>query len=112
VSLFNARTPWWLTDAKTIDAASEEQAERYMGDPWQTSIATFVQVQDSVSIDDVLRSLGIDRSKWGQAEQNRVARCLKVLGWEKYRGPRPLREWRYRPVVLVDTEASDAKSDQ
>ena len=38
VSLFNAGTPWWLTDAKTIDAASEEQAERYIGDPWQTSI--------------------------------------------------------------------------
>jgi predicted P-loop ATPase len=97
VSLFNAGTPWWLTDAKTISAACEEQSERYIGDPWQESIETFVKTHESVSMDDVFRSLGVDRSKWGQVEQNRVARCLKVLGWEKYRTPRPDRKWRYRP---------------
>jgi predicted P-loop ATPase len=98
VSLYEAGTPWWITDAEIISTACEKQAERYIGDPWQRSIEAFVRMHDSVSIDEVLMSLAIEKSRWGQVEQNRVARCLKVIGWEKYRARRhDGREWRYRP---------------
>ncbi len=103
VSLFKNGARWWLTDDETISAARDVQADRYVGDPWQESIETFVQSHDSVSVDDVLISLGVSRSDWGQTEQNRVARCLRVVGWEKYRTPRPDRKWRYRPVVQVES---------
>jgi predicted P-loop ATPase len=97
VALFNAGAPWWFTDSETISAAREEQAERYVDDPWQESIAKFVQLQDSVSTDEVLMSLGLDRSRWTRSDQMGVSACLKVLGWERYlarHGAR--REWRYR----------------
>jgi predicted P-loop ATPase len=97
-ALFRTSTPWWLTDDAVIEAARDEQEERYVGDPWQPSIEAFIRTQASVNIDEVFNSLGIDKSKWGQAEQNRVARCLKVIGWEKYREPRPSRKWRYRAI--------------
>jgi predicted P-loop ATPase len=98
VKLFNAGTPWWFTDSGTIDAAREEQDARYIGDPWENLIAVFTQSQPSVSVAEVLMSLGLEKGRWTQAEQNRVARCLKTIGWERYRGSSPLREWRYRPL--------------
>ena len=57
---------------------------------------------------DVLSNLLIERGRWTQSDQNRVARCLKVLGWERHCGPRPLREWRYRRVAPVES-GTDAK---
>jgi predicted P-loop ATPase len=97
VSEFKAGTPWWLSN-DIIAAAEEEQAKRYIGDAWHESISRFVRTEPSVSIGDVLMSLGIEKSRWTQADQNRVARCLKTMGWERHQGPRPHREWRYRPA--------------
>ena len=107
VARFEAGEPWWLTDPTAIGAARDEQADRYVDDPWQDPIAKHLQGQTDVSIGDILASaLLIDKAKWTQGEQNRVARCLKRLGWERYRSPRPAREWRYRPAVPL------AKEDQ
>jgi predicted P-loop ATPase len=98
VALFNAGTPWWLTDAATISLARHEQANRYVDDPWQAPIAEYLKDIGDVSVQDILRHvLFLDTGKWTQGEQNRVARCLKTLGWHRYRGERPAREWRYRP---------------
>jgi predicted P-loop ATPase len=97
VSEFKAGTPWWLSNDMASEA-EEEQAKRYVGDAWHESISRFVRTEPNVSIGDVLMSLGIEKSRWTQADQNWVARCLKTLGWERYQGPRPHREWRYRPA--------------
>jgi predicted P-loop ATPase len=102
VALFEAGTQWWFTDRNVVSQAREVQAERYVGDPWESPIASFLSAQDSVNFDEVFQSLGLDKSKWGQAEQNRVARCLKTLGWEKYRTTEPPRKWRYRPCPSRD----------
>jgi len=100
ITLFNADTPWWLTDAAAIEAARDEQADRYVDDPWHDPIAKHLRGKANLSIGDILAgALCIEKAKWTQAEQNRIARCLKTLGWERYRSPRPAREWRYRPVV-------------
>ena len=93
---FKAGTPWWLSGDVAAEA-EEQQADRYTEDPWHASIAKFVRLEPDTSIDDCLMSLAIEKSQWDQAKQNRVARCLKKLGWVHYRGPRPVREWRYRP---------------
>jgi len=94
---FNAGSSWWLS-GDVLAEAEEEQAKRYVGDAWHESISRFVRTEPSVSIGDVLMSLAIEKSRWTQADQNRVARCLKTMGWERYQGPRPHREWRYRPA--------------
>ena len=105
--MFKTGSPWWLTDAHTVSLAREEQAERYVPDAWQDLIAQYLQTQTDVAVSDVLLShLIIDRAKWSQAEQNRVARCLKVLGWSRYRSTSPApyqkRPWRYRRPVPVE----------
>ena len=112
VAQFNAGTPWWITDTEIIGLVRDEQAARYVDDPWQEPIAKFLRSQTDVSVGDVLSNLLIERGRWTQADQNRVARCLKVLGWERYRGPRPLREWRYRRVAPVESGTEDDDWDQ
>ena len=109
VRQFKAGSPWWITDTEIAGLVRDEQAARYVDDPWQEPIAKFLRSQTDVSVGDVLSNLLIERARWTQADQNRAARCLKVLGWERYRGPRPLREWRYRRAAPVEsgTEAKD-----
>ena len=43
VTLYNSGAPWWFADGDTILAAREEQADRYVEDPWHQSIARFVR---------------------------------------------------------------------
>jgi len=98
VALHQDGTPWWLTEAEDIRLAREEQAARYAQDPWQDAVSSYVQDRSNASIPEILSSvLMIEKSKWTQGEQNRVARCLTTLGWERYRGSPPDRQWRYRP---------------
>jgi predicted P-loop ATPase len=112
VAQFNAGMPWWITDADMIGLVRDEQAARYVDDPWQEPIASFLRSQTDVSVGEVLSNLLIERGRWTQTDQNRVARCLKVLGWERYRGPRPAREWRYRRVDPLESGTSDDDWDQ
>jgi predicted P-loop ATPase len=98
VAQFKAGEPWWLTEAEEVSQAKEEQASRYQEDPWQEVIGRYVEARTDVSIGEILSdALFIDKGKWTQGDQNRVARCLRTLRWERYRGERPLRGWRYRP---------------
>jgi predicted P-loop ATPase len=101
VAMYNAGKPWWLTDEATLALAKAEQADRYVDDPWQPAIDEFLQDRADVSTDEILSHLGVERPKQTQTDQNRVARCLKIRHWTRYRGPRPKREWRYRPPVPV-----------
>jgi predicted P-loop ATPase len=112
VAQLKAGAPWWIVDTGMVDLVRDEQAARYVDDPWQEPIAQFVRSQTDISVGEVLSNLLIERGRWTQADQNRVARCLKVLGWERYRGARPLREWRYRRVVPVESGTDEDAWDQ
>jgi predicted P-loop ATPase len=105
VALFDAGLPWWLTDKETVALARHEQDARYIEDPWQSEITKYLATQTDVTIGDVLSHLLVERSRWCQADHNRVARCLQRIGWQRYRGPRPAREWRYRPGSDGDEQA-------
>jgi predicted P-loop ATPase len=99
---------WWLDTADLEADAGEEQASRYSGDPWDQAISNYVAGHDSVTVSEILASpLGIKIEQWKQTDANRVGRCLRAIGWERYQlrdGKR--REWRYRrpssPVSPVD----------
>jgi predicted P-loop ATPase len=112
VTQFNAGTPWWITDTEIVGLVRDEQAARYVDDPWQEPVAKYLCSQTDVGVGDVLSNLLIERGRWTQSDQNRVARCLKVLGWERHRGPRPLREWRYRRVAPVESGTDATDRDQ
>jgi predicted P-loop ATPase len=98
VALYNAGEPWWLTNEALLVEAREQQEHRYQEDPWQEFIAKYCATAGDVSVAELLEALGVERERWGQVEQNRVARCLVKLGWERYqkRLPSEVRQWRYR----------------
>ncbi len=51
---FNGGCVWWLDTAEFVQMASEEQTERYEGDPWEEAIGPGGDDRPSVSISEVL----------------------------------------------------------
>ena len=99
VFLYYEGKPWWLDSRELNERAAEEQAARYEGDPWDDLIRRWVEERESVSITEILEGC-IDKRKdqWTQMDKNRVARCLRSYGWQRFNaGGRGSRQWRYRP---------------
>jgi predicted P-loop ATPase len=98
---FDAGVVWWLETVELVQMAADQQVDRYEGDPWEEVIAPWVESQSSVSISEVLeKCLQKLQALWTQTDKNRAARCLRALGWERYRERHGSRlEWRYRKEV-------------
>jgi predicted P-loop ATPase len=97
---FAADTPWWINDPEVHRAAAEEQAGRYAGDPWDNIIQGLTEIYEELSIPQVLTAVGVETGRQTQTEMNRVARCLKALGWSRKQvcdGAK--RFWRYRKTA-------------
>lgn len=117
---FRAGDPWWL-DSRDLEAlATEQQADRYQGDAWDEPIRLYLdhttdwlengygekrpyrqprsQPLDDVSVAEIMeKALGMEKGRWTQADQNRVARSLVSMGFEQYRARvGGQRERRYR----------------
>ncbi len=94
---FEGRT-WWMDTPELSEMARVEQASRYEDDPWDEVIIRWADLRDSVSIPEVLTEcLEKRKDQWTQLDKNRVVRCLRSRGWERFHnGPRGAREWRYR----------------
>ena len=95
---FDAGSVWWLETSGLVQLASDQQGDRYESDPWEEVIAPWVEFRSSVAISELLgECLNKPRALWSQADKNRAARCLRGLGWERYRERRGSRlEWLYR----------------
>ena len=86
--LYHKGTRWWLEGKDDIRAAKEQQEERRVTDEWENLVAAFVTGREDVTIGEILSEVFfIEKAKWTQPDQNRVARCLVALGWK--------RGWRY-----------------
>lgn len=89
---------WWLVNPEAIEQARQEQLARVVDDPWDGIVGSFIAHMNEVTVAEVLSdALHIDRSRWTQNEQNRIARCLKARGWERVQvraGDK--RSWKYR----------------
>jgi hypothetical protein len=94
---FSDGETWWLEGALS-EAATEEQAARYEGDPWDSTILAWAEGRDEISIEQVLgHCLNKSAANWAQGDKNRVARCLKAKGFERFnKRIGQGREWRYR----------------
>ena len=79
---------WWIDDSDILEDAQEEQAARFTPDPWQEGIRDYLELFQTTTIPEILRShLKLDESATTQQHYNRVSRCLKSLRWEKCRLP-------------------------
>jgi predicted P-loop ATPase len=103
VAHFRAGERWWITNRTALIEAEQQQRDRYIGDPWEDVVSSFVDRRNDVTVAEILQeALHIDKGRWGQAEQNRIARCLVSFGWSRQQvrtGDK--REWRYRRLVTT-----------
>ena len=51
---FESGAVWWLETADLVQMASDQQIDRYEGDPWEEVIGPWVESRTSVSISEVL----------------------------------------------------------
>jgi predicted P-loop ATPase len=106
--------PWWITSKQVQADAERHQRDRYVGDPWENVISSFIDTRTAVSVNEVLQdALHLEKARWGQAEQNRIARCLRSLGWVRSQvrtGDK--REWKYRRLVTEGLETADETEHQ
>jgi predicted P-loop ATPase len=116
VDRYRSGSAWWLDTEKLNSLAEIEQAARYEGDPWDELVAEWVKQpsqrcdgtghplmpftsdRESVTVTDVLtHAVGKRQDQWSQSDKNRVARCLRVAGFERHKArDGAVREWRYR----------------
>ena len=85
VARFNAGESWWL-DREVEAFAAEEQEQRRQGDPWEEPIIDWLGRQSKAehTVADILRgALRREVGDWIQTDLNRVARCLRALGYER-----------------------------
>ena len=113
---YRSGAPWWLDTVELNRVAQQQQADRYEGDAWDELVTKWVQSPsqrldgagqrlqpftsdcESVTMADVLKHcIGKLQDGWSQSDMNRVGRCLRALGFERYKARRgAYREWRYR----------------
>jgi putative DNA primase/helicase len=103
--LFRSGTSWW-PDASLDALGADEQAERFEGDPWDETIAAWLErprkarplsgggvdeealdPSDGFTMAEILSyAVGMPDDRQAKREQNRAAEILHRLGWS--RGPR------------------------
>jgi predicted P-loop ATPase len=95
---YRAGSVWWLDSKELNQDAAQQQSARYDPDPWQEIIQPWLKGREDVSVTQVLTMcIGKRNDQLMQADQNRVARCLRAVQWERFNsGPKGEREWRYR----------------
>lgn len=76
---------WW-PDPTLAPALADQQDRRVQGDEWEATIARFIAGSASTTVGDCLQTaLDIPPAKWTTADQQRVGRCLRRLGWQSAR---------------------------
>lgn len=102
---YRARETWWLDQRQEAEARSEQES-RLVRDEWSEAVDDWLVGKDEVTVGEVLdKALGLEKSKWGQREQTRVARALQLAKWKRVQVWRDGRRvWVYvkqKPVTLV-----------
>ncbi|MFL9899043.1 VapE family protein [Paraburkholderia fungorum] len=95
-------TPWQVLPAEKPLFSAEQEA-RYEGDIYETMIARHIAVLSEVTMEGILGDcLKLEIAKWSPAEQRRVGKAMKSLGWVRKRKSTGNREWYYTPPDPVD----------
>jgi predicted P-loop ATPase len=82
-AMYKTGLQWWLTDEETALAVKEQEA-RLEIDEWREPIGQYVADREQITVGAILHGVfGLDGAKWDQRSQNRVANCLKSMGWAR-----------------------------
>jgi len=81
VAAFQAGEKWWL-EGEAEEIAREQQESRLSVDEWHGIVEAHVGSMKDVSITDIATvALGLDKSRIGRMEQNRISAILTQLGY-------------------------------
>jgi predicted P-loop ATPase len=102
--LYQAGVAWWIVNPKVLKLAESQQAGRFAGDPWDDLVAEYLESRSKSELESVTVATILDEAicmrtdQQGQTEQNRVARILRAMGWERYQKRTGVnkRSWCYR----------------
>jgi predicted P-loop ATPase len=100
----------YIEDVAVAAQIAEHTAKRYQGDAWDQVVTAYAQVRESVSIAECLEHVGIERGRWSQTDQNRIAKILKAKNFNRKQvRVGSDRVWRYFPVSSVtgDNQVTD-----
>jgi hypothetical protein len=88
----------YLTDDELRHDAEEQQEARQIDDALTRPIHDLLagRLDPTVSIAEVLGSMGTPKDRWDRGMQTRIGHALRKLGWLRYRESGGKREWRYR----------------
>ena len=86
---------WWLDTPELIKAATLEQEDRYLADPWETVISDWLgrRLQDMTrkaevtTADALLEALRKEPGQWTRGDETRVGVILRRLHWEPAKRP-------------------------
>ena len=94
-------------------ATAHEQRDRYNPDPWHAKVVSFLKGKTETTTSEIMLDLNIELVRQGRAEQMRVGRILKFLGWNRSRQRfGTIREYLYTaPVVGTGGDSGDATSN-
>jgi predicted P-loop ATPase len=89
----------WYPDAAALADLAALQESRFEVDPWETTIACYLDDLAHVSVDEILQGpLHRHVADWTRADQMRVADVLKRLGWHRRVAATGRRRW-YAPAA-------------
>ena len=93
---------WWIETKRALTQAREAQFDAFQADPWQGHINRHLLDREQTTVADILR-MELDRKPgdWTQTDMNRIARCLRVVGWKRFQEREEKgggRKWVYRPT--------------
>jgi putative DNA primase/helicase len=103
---FERGEAWHVDSAELAAACSTEQEERFVLDPWETPIATWLarpdrQTAGVTTTDVIAEALNIEIGNRDRATETRVGSILRRLKWESGREMRAGQRVRvYRPANL------------
>ncbi|QCU53082.1 virulence protein E [Burkholderia pseudomallei] len=88
-----------------------EQDARYEGDVFEPMIARFIELRDKVTMEEILgECLKLDISKWTPAEQRRIGKAIKSIGWVRKRESKGARGWYYERPEEAEIVARPASA--
>jgi predicted P-loop ATPase len=104
---------WYPVTTEEHGLCREEQAERFVVDPWQEIIASWLRTTATADItagDLLLRAVKMDRDKQNRHAQQRVGEIMAALGYHKVR--RRVDGRQRRVFELIDPSAAEARPEE
>jgi predicted P-loop ATPase len=75
---------WWPDKDFEREHIQPEQEARFESDAWEEHIGDYLATASQVTVGQVAQdALGIERSRLGRAEQNRIMAIFEHLGWKR-----------------------------